>query len=195
MKRRGFLATAAAGFAAAPLIAGVARAAALREEPALLTVSGAIANGNRGPAGPLDQLMDKHRIAFQRAHAFDFARIATLPAVHFDTVLEYDGKQHRLNGPLLTHVLKAAGVVTDHADLVLRAIDGYGAQVTLEQVRDWHFIVATQLDGAPMPLGGLGPLWAVYDPAKVPGMLDKPLPERFVHCPWGLYHIEVKARS
>lgn len=195
MKRRGFLASAAAGLAAAPLVPGVAGAAALREEPALLTVSGSIANGNRGANGPLDQLMDKHGIAFPRAHAFDFAGIATLPAVHFDAHLEYDGKRHRLSGPLLTNVLKAAGVVAHHADLVLRAIDGYGAQVTLDQARAWHFIVATHVDGAPMPLGGLGPLWAVYDPAKVPGMMDKPLSERFVNCPWGLYHIEVTARS
>lgn len=195
MKRRGFLATAAAGLAAAPLVPGVAGAAALRHEPALLTVSGAIANGNRGPTGPLDQLMDKHGIAFQRAHAFDFAAIATLPTVTIEPVVVYDAKPHRITGPLLTTVLKAAGVGAHHADLVLRAVDGYGAVLTLEQAKAWHFMVATHVDGAPAPLGGLGPLWAVYDPAKVPEMKDKTLEERFANCPWGLYHIEVTARS
>ncbi len=32
-----------------------------------------------------------------------------------------------------------------------------------------------------MPLGGLGPLWAMIDA------------ERFSECPWALYHIEVQA--
>ena len=44
-----------------------------------------------------------------------------------------------------------------------------------------------------MALGGLGPLWAIYDADKVPGMTGKPLPARFGSCPWALYHIEVVA--
>ena len=55
-------------------------------------------------------------------------------------------------------------------------------------------IVATTLDGVPMRLGGLGPLWAVYDAGRVPPFKDKPLKERFALCPWGLYFIDVKAR-
>jgi hypothetical protein len=43
-----------------------------------------------------------------------------------------------------------------------------------------------------MPLGGLGPLWAVYDADRVPAMAAKPLAQRFGTCPWALYHIEVQ---
>jgi hypothetical protein len=43
-----------------------------------------------------------------------------------------------------------------------------------------------------MPLGGLGPLWAVYDADRVPEMAAKPVNERFAVCPWGLYHIDVQ---
>ena len=57
-----------------------------------------------------------------------------------------------------------------------------------------RMIVATTLDGVPMRLGGLGPLWAVYDAGRVPPFKDKPLKERFALCPWGLYFIDVKAR-
>jgi len=62
----------------------------------------------------------------------------------------------------------------------------------MAQVRMWKMIVATQLDGRLMPLGGLGPLWAVYDADRVPTMAAKPVKERFGNCPWALYHIEVQ---
>jgi hypothetical protein len=47
------------------------------------------------------------------------------------------------------------------------------------------------MDGKPMPLGGLGPLWAIYDADNIPELAAKPLKERFVLCPWGLYQIQV----
>ena len=54
-------------------------------------------------------------------------------------------------------------------------------------------IVATTIDGTPMSLGGLGPLWAVYDADRIADFADKPLKQRFALSPWGLYLIEVKA--
>ena len=56
MQRRVFIATAATAVAVAPFITP-AGAVASRPGPVLLTVSGAIANGNRGPRNALDQLM------------------------------------------------------------------------------------------------------------------------------------------
>ena len=190
MQRRAFIATAATAVAVAPFITP-AGAAAPRPAPVLLTVSGAIANGNRGPRGALDQLMHKHGIEFERAQTFDYAALATLPTVSIEPQVEYDGQPHRLTGPLLTTVLKAAGVALHDAELTLRALDGYGARLNLDEARERRFIVATHLDGAPLALGGVGPLWAVYDPARVAGMMERRLAERFADCPWGLYHIEV----
>jgi hypothetical protein len=43
-----------------------------------------------------------------------------------------------------------------------------------------------------MPLGGLGPLWAVYDADGVPANATLPLAQRFQKCPWALYHIDVQ---
>lgn len=74
---------------------------------------------------------------------------------------------------------------------MLRAVDGYAAVITAAEARARRYIVATHLDGAPMPLGGLGPLWAVYDADRVPQMAARPLAERFGACPWALYHVEV----
>ncbi|MEK9804393.1 MAG: hypothetical protein VW475_13410 [Curvibacter sp.] len=99
-----------------------------------------------------------------------------------------------LRGPLLVDVLQAAGVAVHNAhQLVLRAIDGYTVNLTLAQARRYRFIVATQLDERPMPLGGLGPLWAVFDADRHPDVMARPLAQRYAQCPWGLYHIEVQA--
>jgi hypothetical protein len=115
-----------------------------------------------------------------------------LPARTIRPTLEYDGKPHALRGPLLLDVLALAGAPTAPATRIgLRAVDGYAAAITLAQARAQGWIVATHLDGQPMALGGLGPLWAVYDADRVPEMAAQPLAARFNACPWALYHIEV----
>lgn len=194
MDKRRFLSTVALGALAVPSLAGSGRGAGAAG-PVLLTLSGAIGRANRGPLDPaLDQLMHKHDLRFDRAFTFDFAGLVALPSVAIRPTLEYDGKPHRLSGPLLADVLKMAGVPAAGAfRMLLRSLDGYRVELTLsEAVRD-GFIVATHLDGVPIPLGGLGPLWAVFEPDRFPEMARKPLPERFARCPWGLYHLEVQA--
>ncbi len=90
-------------------------------------------------------------------------------------------------------MIKATGAtLTDSSKLLQRAIDGYAVLVPLTDIRKYRFIVATHLDGKPMALGGLGPLWAVYDADRIVDIAAKPLKERFGLCPWGLYHIEVQ---
>jgi hypothetical protein len=190
MDKRQFLGATALAAAALP-----ARAAdpASGRGPALLTITGAIKRGNRGPFDPaLDQMMHKQQISFRRAYALDFAALTALPAVRIRPTLEYDGKAHELRGPLLLDVLAQAHPAGT-GRLLLRAVDGYAVEMTTAQARAQGFIVATHLDGAPMPLGGLGPLWAVYDADRVPEMAAKPLAARFGSCPWALYHIEVLA--
>ena len=170
-KRRQFLSSAAAlGALAAPSLGLAQPASKAARGPTLLTVSGLIGAGNRGPLDPaLDQMMAKQKISFDKAQAFDFAAITALPAVSIKPTLEYDGKPHSLKGPLLTDVLKACGVkVTDKTTLFLRAVDGYAAQVSAADAQKYGFIIATHLDGKPMALGGLGPLWAVYEADRFP---------------------------
>jgi hypothetical protein len=163
---------------------------------AQLTLSGALlGHFNRGASDPaLEQLFHKHQVTFERAYEFDAAALQALPAVEIQPTLEYDGKPHRLAGPLLEQVLAAAGVAPDaQAQLTLRALDGYTVQVALADARRWRMLLATRLDGRPLALGGLGPQWAVYDADRLADFRDKALPQRFSLCPWGLYHLEVKA--
>ena len=192
MDRRGLLLTGALGLAL-PLAAR-ADGKAARQGPALLTISGAISRHNRGPLNPaLDQLLVKHGVKFDAAWEFDAAMLSRLPSVTIEPTLEYDARPHRLRGPLLSSVLEAPGVAPDaQVMLTLRAIDGYAVALSLADARSYRMMVATEIDGTPMSLGGLGPLWAVYDADRLPAFKDKPLKDRFGLCPWGLYSIDVK---
>ena len=195
MNKRNFLASAALlGAATSPAFGqkgshGGACAAA----PVLLTVSGAIKRSNRGPLDPaLDQMLAKHLVKFDSAYTFDFPTLAAMPAVTIKPTLEYDARPHTLRGPLLADVLQQLGApAAGDTKVVLRAVDGYAVMTTLATLHSDRFILATHLDGKPLPLGGLGPLWAVYEADSVPEMAAKPLKERFVLCPWGLYQIQV----
>jgi len=192
MNKRQFLGAVAAAGALPSL--GTAAAKAERG-PALLTVTGAIAKPNRGGFDRVaDQMMHRQHLSFEKAFAFDFAALEALPAVTIKPTLEYDGRPHTLSGPLLVDVLRAAGAqAKDSSTLVLRAVDGYAVGVAMARAKEQRFIVATHMDGMAMALGGLGPLWAIYDADRVPEMANRPVGERFTTCPWALYHIDVQA--
>lgn len=192
MKKRYFLTTALGASALSPTAFA---APSGQHGPALLTVTGAIGRGNRGPLDKaLDQMMVKQQLAFDKAHVFDFDALRALPSITIKPTLEYDAKPHILRGPPLGQVIEATGAKLDNTlKLVLRAIDGYTVTLTLAQARRYRFIIATHLDGKPMPLGGLGPLWAVFDADQHPDVMARPLAERYAQCPWGLYHVEVQA--
>ncbi len=196
MNKRQFLAAGAALGSIVPLHARGVQPGA-RTDHGLLTVAGAVGRGNRGALDPaLDQLMVRHAARFDRAWEFDAAMLARLPAVTIRPTLEYDAKVHALRGPLLATVLDAAGVAAGAPmTLALRALDGYTVALSLADARAHRMIVATRLDGVPMSVGGLGPLWAVYDADRLAAFKDKPLKERFALCPWGLYFIDVKAAT
>ena len=164
-----------------------------RKGPGLLTVSGAIGKSNRGPVDPaLDQLLVKHGVKFDKAHVFDAEALHRLPATRIKATLEYDAKMHSLAGPLLTSVLEAAGVpTTSEVTIALRAVDGYVVPLSMANARAYRMIVATEIDGTPLALGGLGPQWAIYEADTLAAFKDKPLKERFALCPWGLYSIEI----
>ncbi|VVE87055.1 molybdopterin-dependent oxidoreductase [Pandoraea bronchicola] len=197
MKKREFLASAAALGVSVPVLAKTESAMGVSATTPLVTISGAIRQHNRGPVDPaLDQLFHKQLVRFDAAYAFDFGMLTRMPVQTIRPTLEYDARPHTLRGPRLIDVLTQAGVPGNPlTQVLLRAIDGYIVSTTLEQVRDYGFLLATHLGDKPLPLGGLGPLWAVYDPAQIPLLAGKPLKERFSLCPWGVYHIQVNAVS
>ena len=113
MKKRDFLAAATAAVGATTLSSAALAAPAGQKlsGPGLLTVTGAIGRGNRGPIDKaLDQMMAKQQITFDKAQVFDFRALTALPAVTIRPTVEYDARVHALKGPLLAGVLQAAGV-------------------------------------------------------------------------------------
>ncbi|VVD77152.1 molybdopterin-dependent oxidoreductase [Pandoraea pneumonica] len=171
MKKREFLTSAVALGVSAPVLAAPQVSAPASGTTPLITVSGSIARYNRGPVDPaLDQLFHKQLVQFEAAYTFDFGTLARMPA---QTVMP--------SNPA--------------TQILLRALDGYVIATTLGQLRDYQFLLATHMDDKPLALGGLGPLWAVYDPAAIPALAGKPLKEQFTLCPWGVYHIQVNAVS
>ena len=193
MNKRDFLAAAVLGSAAVPALAQD-KSASKGRTSALLTVTGAIGKTNRGPFDPVvDQMMGKQKIAFDKAYTFDFAALAALPSATITPTLEYDNKPHTLRGPRLADVLKAAQISPNATKLAMRAVDGYSPAISIADARKYRFIVALYLDGKPMALGGLGPLWGIYDADRFPDMAAKPVDQRFALCPWAVYHIDVQA--
>jgi len=192
MNKREFLALSVMSAVALPSFAHPPQSAN-SAGPTLLTVTGAIGRANRGPLDPaLDQLMHKQQIQFDKGYTYDFEALLSLSPLSIQPTLEYDNRSHQLSGPSLLDVIKTTEVaLSDSTRLLLRAVDGYAVTISVEDVRKYRFIVATHLDGRPMPLGGLGPLYAVYDADRFPEMLAKPIDARFALCPWGLYYIEV----
>ncbi|MFJ2991153.1 molybdopterin-dependent oxidoreductase [Pandoraea sp. NPDC087047] len=202
MKKREFLAGAVALSASVPVFAkpassAVSTSAAAPTSTPLVTISGAVRHHNRGPVDPaLDLLFHKQLVQFDAAYALDFAMLTRMPARTIRPTLEYDAKPHTLRGPHLADVLAHAGVPANPlTQVLLRAIDGYVVATTLGQLQAYRFLLATHLDDKPLPLGGLGPLWAVYDPAQIPALAGKPLKAQFTLCPWGIYHIQINAVS
>ena len=89
--------------------------------------------------------------------------------------------------------MMACGVKTNaKATFFMRVVDGYAVQRSTADARKYHFIVATQLDAQPMTLGGLGPLWGVYDAGRLADMAAKPVTKRFASCPWATHHIKFR---
>src|SRR5258705_6757776 len=97
MNKRRFLAFTGLGGLAPAAQASVKPAP--RPGPGLLTVSGAIGKGNRGPIDEaLDQMMVKHKVAFDRAHVFDAPALQRLPAGQLRPTLRYRANPHALSG-------------------------------------------------------------------------------------------------
>ena len=128
----------------------------------IVTIVGAISETNRGP---FDEAEDKfflyHEYKFDRAASFD---LAMLESLGMETVeIAYDGwpAPIRFEGPLLADLLAAVGA---HGNSVtLLALDGYAERIEGADIDAYRWVLATRSDGTPLPIGGHGPAWLVYD--------------------------------
>lgn len=112
-----------------------------------------------------------HGYLFDAAWSCGMDALNSLEQQTLRTTLEYDEAEHSLQGPLLEQVLQAAGVDVGQAmaqglQLTLQGIDGYRSQIPLAQAVRWRMLIATQADGVPLAMGGVGPLWAILLPIR-----------------------------
>lgn len=112
------------------------------EGTVLLTVTGAIAQTNRGGA-----------------MAFDRAMLKQLPRTSFTTATIWTEGAHRFTGVKLSDLLDAVAATGD--TLRATALNDYEVKMPLEAARDGA-LLAYAMDGEAMSVRDKGPLWIVY---------------------------------
>lgn len=169
-------------------------------QPVMLTISGPGVQANRGrPRAAADRMLTLHGYQFDSAWSCGLDALNSLEQQQLKTTLEYDEAEHRLQGPLLEQVLQASGVDVARAMaqghwLTLQGIDGYRSQISVAQAVRWRMLLATQMDGQALAIGGAGPLWASFAPQQIDELSQLPLKQRFTHAVWGLYYLQISAQ-
>lgn len=140
--------------------------------PVILTVTGKIAQTNRGPFDAAQDIFFKNQqVTFERAAAFDLAMLEALGSTAVTTDYPQGGRLHKFEGPLLRDVLKAAGAQGRAVKIL--AIDGYNQEIPMSEIEQWPVLLAVKQDGAYIPLGGFGPTRIVFPRRDVPALADR----------------------
>ncbi|MEM7710164.1 MAG: hypothetical protein AAF264_05325, partial [Pseudomonadota bacterium] len=131
------------------------------EGQVLVTLGGAVAEGNRGASTEDDlTVLGKLGAVFETGIALDAAMLAALPAREIATTLPGSDVPATFSGPTLAAVMTMAGAEGQLA--IPFALDGYQAEIPWEMIEAHDPILATHLDGAPLAIGGLGPTMTVF---------------------------------
>ncbi len=152
----------------------------------ILTVAGKIGVWNRGPA-TMDQtgFFKKTDITFERGMAFDLAALMALPQKTLKVETPEAGAG-TFTGPLLKDVLAQAEARPGSVRLV--ALDGYGVDVSAEELASKDWMLALSKDGKPFGIGDFGPVWLMHTPADG----TAPSAEENQKWVWSVFYIEVQ---
>lgn len=171
----------------ATLLALGATAPAFAEGPVLVTVSGAVANANRGPIdAEVDKLFAHNAATFERAHEFDLDALEALPQVRIRADFPRGGRIIEFEGPTLADVLATAGA--EGGVVTISAMDGYAVEVPMSEMMDKGAVVALSRDGKPLGIGGFGPTQIVFPRAERDDLAEMP-DDWWI---WSIYHISVE---
>jgi hypothetical protein len=164
-----------------------AAAPAIADGPVLLTVTGAVAETNRGPVDPeVDKLFAFNDVTFEKAHEFDLDALEALPQVTVHADFPKGGAATEFSGPLLEDVLAAAGATG--ATVTVQAMDGYAVEVPMQELVDKGAVVALKRDGKWLGIGSFGPTQIVFPRSDRPELADMP-DDWWI---WQIYHISVE---
>lgn len=154
-------------------------------EPVILTVTGSVAEANRPPADPFeDVLFNVLQESFDSAHTFTRSELLALPQ-HTLTVGYPDWPRAvTVRGPRLLEVLAQAGAAG--ARVVVQAVDGYAPEFAMADLTQ-DFVLALEAQGKPLAVGGRGPLWLVFPPDSYAGHDSS----TDAGLAWAVFHIKV----
>lgn len=172
------------------LAAALALAAAMpafADGPVLVTVTGAVANTNRGPVDPdYDKLFTFNEVTFDKAMEFDLDALKALPQTTVTTDFPKDGTEVTFEGPALAEVLAAAGAQGE--TVTIQAMDGYSVEVPMTEMVGKGAVVALERDGKALGIGSFGPTQIVFPRAERDDLADMP-DDWWI---WQIYHIKVE---
>ncbi len=183
--RRAFRAVAAA--ALATVFAFEAGPAAAAGGMTVLTVAGDSVTPNR------PEVLEKSPgffsfagVTFEFGYAFDRDDLEDLGMVAIDTTMPGLEVQVIFSGPLLADVLRAAGATG--ATVTAQGLDGYAAEITVEEIETLKPILAIEADGEPMGIGGFGPAMVIFPPVEDADKREALAAKQV----WGVYFIGVR---
>jgi hypothetical protein len=172
---------------AALAIAGLLAAPAPAESPVLVTLTGSLDNANRGPMDPdRDKLFLFTGGDFDAAHAFDLKALRALPQVEIAADFPAGEERVAFRGPLFADLLEAAGARGD--TVTVQALDGYAVDVPRADLEEKGAILALELEGQPLGIGGMGPAMVAFPRAERAELADMP-DDWWV---WQVFHIRVE---
>ncbi|WP_158965419.1 hypothetical protein [Chachezhania sediminis] len=168
--------------AAAPAAADMAKP----EGMVILTVAGNVGETNRGPAGAEDwTLMAELELTFDKAVEFDAAMLDALDQSQMQVPVPGGAGMATFTGPSVAALLKAVGAQGKGIRAV--AFDNFSAEISADLIAQFDPIVATRMDGRPLPLGGRGPAMIVFPDGKTPEQVEQFKPLQV----WAMFYISV----
>ena len=111
----------------------------------VLTVDGKISQKNAG---------DKLEL--------DMATLESMGLVKFDVTDPFDKTKKVFSGVLISQFLKVVGAAPEATSLHLVATDDYAVDYVMADNQKWPVLIATQLEGSPIPLDKGGPIILVF---------------------------------
>ncbi|MHA6287769.1 molybdopterin-dependent oxidoreductase [Maricaulis sp. CAU 1757] len=162
---------------------------AMVAEPAILTLFGAIEEANRGPVLPeTEPLFTALAIDFSTALTLGRSDLTDLPQHTVITDYPADAGSRVFVGPLMRDVIALADPQADFA--VITGLDGYSRKIGLRRFEEFGAILAVEMEGNALPMGGFGPTMLVWPRRSNPALIGMP-DDDWV---WGVLTIEIVER-
>lgn len=96
----------------------------------------------------------------EQAAQFDMAMLEALPQKTFTSRTPWDRQPIKFSGPLLRDVLAAAKATGSLLKAV--ATNDYSTTIPISDTKDFDMVLATRMNGQPIPPRTKGPLFIVY---------------------------------